>query len=642
MLSYFKNLPLRYKLLLANGSFIVLILILMALSVSNMMTLKAENDRLNNVLLPSINQIGELTDKYWMTRIRLLLIPVESKPEKREELKKQVEEFSKLYFDFVKGYGKYIKDDTDKKKYEELVQFTNTEKQDLKTLIPMVMNNDFVSAQNWQGEHGADQYDGFDEASEALLEHNSELIEANHTQAKHSFETALNTFTIMSILIIVLMASFSFWFANLLDKPMQMVKQALKQLSLGNLAYQFEALDTKDELGELTRDMQSTIHTLKSLITDIQKETKLITVSSNGLASTSDHMASTSDELVRFSSTATTVTSDLDMQIKTVAAAIEESSANIREVFSASAVVGQNNQQVNTSVMEISSNMTTMAKDSENMSAAVGTVAAAIEEMSASLAEVSKNAAQAARVAGRAEETAKTSSTAVHELGNSAKEIGNVVDVIKSIAAQTNLLALNATIEAASAGESGKGFAVVANEVKELARQSSTATEDIRTRIEEMQRTTAQVVNSIVEIAQVINELNQTNQLIAVSVGEQTSTVSEISRNVARASQAANNITGSVLNAADKASSAATKMTDSNRGVQQISTNLEELTQGSNEISRSTLSAARSATEMSQSIEKLNHFTAESAEDATTVQNAAQTLSSLAVKLEQLVGSFKL
>ena len=123
------------------------------------------------------------------------------------------------------------------------------------------------------------------------------------------------------------------------------------------------------------------------------------------------------------------------------------------------------------------------------------------------------------------------------KLGESSAEIGNVIKVITSIAQQTNLLALNATIEAARAGEAGKGFAVVANEVKELAKQTAKATEDISRKIEAIQEDTKGAVEAIAQIGKIINQINDIQNTIASAVEEQTATTGEISRNVTRGGQ---------------------------------------------------------------------------------------------------------
>src|ERR1022692_3793657 len=130
----------------------------------------------------------------------------------------------------------------------------------------------------------------------------------------------------------------------------------------------------------------------------------------------------------------------------------------------------------------------------------------------------------------------------VAKLGESSAEIGQVIKVITSIAQQTNLLALNATIEAARAGEAGKGFAVVANEVKELAKETAKATEDISLKIEAIQTDTKGAVDAIAEISAIINQINDLQNTIASAVEEQSATTNEIGRNIAEASKGSTEI----------------------------------------------------------------------------------------------------
>ena len=169
--------------------------------------------------------------------------------------------------------------------------------------------------------------------------------------------------------------------------------------------------------------------------------------------------------------------------------------------------------------------------------------------MGASIKEIAKNANEAARSPTTAVKVADDDQRHRRQARRDrSAEIGNVIKVITSIAQQTNLLALNATIEAARAGEAGKGFAVVANEVKELAKQTAKATEDISRKIEAIQGDTKGAVEAIAQIGTIINQINDIQNTIASAVEEQTATTSEISRNVAEAakgsSEIAQNITG--------------------------------------------------------------------------------------------------
>lgn len=182
----------------------------------------------------------------------------------------------------------------------------------------------------------------------------------------------------------------------------------------------------------------------------------------------------------------------------------------------------------------------------EQVSQNTQAVSMAVSELSTAIREIANNTQQAARVATDAVQLAATTNTTVTKLGQSSAEIGEVIKVITSIAEQTNLLSLNATIEAARAGEAGKGFAVVANAVKELAKQTATATETIRRKIDVTQSDIRDSVAAINRISQTIQQINDFQNSIAGAVEEQTVVTRDISRNVADAAKGTSEIAGNI------------------------------------------------------------------------------------------------
>jgi methyl-accepting chemotaxis protein len=214
-----------------------------------------------------------------------------------------------------------------------------------------------------------------------------------------------------------------------------------------------------------------------------------------------------------------------------------------------------------------------IASGTEQVHGDIQAVATGTEEMGASIREIAKSANLASAEARTAVDVAKTADAAVEKLGESSASIGNVIKVITSIAQQTNLLALNATIEAARAGEAGRGFAVVASEVKELARETAKATEDVARRIDAIQTDTQSAIGAIRTIAETIARINDIQGTIASAVEEQTATTTEMSRGMAKAATLSSGIAHMVTTVAEGTRQTSDAMAD----VQQAAQHLEQL-----------------------------------------------------------------
>jgi methyl-accepting chemotaxis protein len=249
---------------------------------------------------------------------------------------------------------------------------------------------------------------------------------------------------------------------------------------------------------------------------------------------------------------------------------IESISGTAVQVAGASEELSSTSQQITANSEETSAQAKVVSESTAQVSQNLQTVATGAEEMGASIKEIAKNATEAAKIAASAVKVAETTTATVSKLGESSTEIGLVIKVITSIAQQTNLLALNATIEAARAGEAGKGFAVVANEVKELAKETAKATEDISRKIEAIQTDTKAAVEAIGTISGVINQINDISATIATAVEEQNATTNEMSRNVSEAAHGSGEITSNIAGVAQAAESTSQGAGDTQKAAQQL------------------------------------------------------------------------
>lgn len=344
--------------------------------------------------------------------------------------------------------------------------------------------------------------------------------------------------------------------ARSITVPVSVLVKQTAQVANGELDIQI-ICSSNDEIGQLAFSFKTMTESLHAIITDIVSDVHRLTSSSNDLAVVSRQLSSSARETSESSTAVAAATEEMSTNVQSVAAAMEQSSCNVNMVASAS------------------------------------------EEMTSTINEIAQNAEKARSISEKAVNQSRFTSEKMAVLGESAMKIGKVTETITEISEQTNLLALNATIEAARAGEAGKGFAVVANEIKELARQTASATVDIKNQISEMQTTTSTTISDIEKISAVITEIHDVINGIATAVEEQSAASTEIANNISQASQ----------------------------GIAEVNEN----------VAQSTVVIA----DITRDIAGINQQSAQVGEGSGQVQSSAHGLADLATELENLIKKFK-
>jgi methyl-accepting chemotaxis protein len=269
--------------------------------------------------------------------------------------------------------------------------------------------------------------------------------------------------------------------------------------------------------------------------------------------------------------------SQLNGTVEAVGAMVRGVASNAERLSATSAHLSSTALQLSGSSEETASKAGNASEIAEHVSKSIQSIAEGARGMGQSIKEIATNAGEAAQVASGASTTAQHVNDIVSRLGQSSSEIDNVIKMITTIAGQTHLLALNATIEAARAGDAGLGFAVVAEEVKQLAHETATATEDISRRISSIQAETKEAISTIGEISKIIEMINEYSTTIADAVQEQEATTSETSRNVNEAATGSSDIATNITSVAEAAGSTASGAVATQAAAQELAELASEL-----------------------------------------------------------------
>ena len=466
------------------------------------------------------------------------------------------------------------------------------------------------------------------------------LAEIDEAEVMEPINSLVKNIIIAAIIIAVILAIAALIIGNMIVNPIIKGVKFAELTAEGDLTAELD-IDQKDEIGLLGNALRLMSDNLQNMVKDISDTTSTLSGASEELTSISSEMSSAVQQMNAQSDTVAAASEQVSVSVETVAAASEQSSSSVSSIANMTEEMSSTFNEIVGFAKTTSTNVQEMADASEEVSMGINSTASAIEEMTISLNEVASNTSKASQVSTEAKQGAEDINVKMNTLVTASKQIGKIIGVIKDIADQTNMLALNATIEAAGAGEAGKGFAVVAGEVKELAKQSADATDEIASQVEEIQSSTNEVVTAIDEISKIINNISDITDITVTTVEEQTTTAGEISKTISENALTVQDIAKKSAESATLVKEIAKSTDESSKTAGEVARHVSELSAGINEVARSSSEASRGVQDVTKNINEISAASNDAAKRATQTNESALELAKLAGILFEIVGKFK-
>lgn len=669
MKNWFANMKIRTRIMISYFIMVLITAMVGLVGIYNIQDVNTRDDELYDYNTEPLGHIGQAASYYNRSRVNLVQLIMATSKEEKLQYASKIAEFDKRTETKMAEFEKRISSGEMSQEFKKLKESRIKWMAVRDEVMRLALNGETDKA--YALESGEEKRLAIESAN--LMDR---LVELNIEDGKNRSDTntEVSRATVRNMLILIIssilaaigMAAFITRQAN---AAMTRLQKLMAQVEQGDLTVQGQVV-SEDEFGQLTRSFNNVIAKVRQMTQEIHDTMLILNNSSNDLLAIAEAVAANTQEMSAVAGGANVAAADIAAGVKQSAASVVESSDNINAISSATEEISATTQnlaasaeqasaslaRVNSLVEHISGSINVVSGSAKDVSGSVDNVVNAIQDINISLNDISKSCERSISVARDADMRAQETTAIIAKLNKLSKQVGKIVNLISDIADQTNMLALNAAIEAAGAGDAGKGFAVVANEVKELAKQTAKATDEIANQIEAMQFEMGDAVEAMKKITEVVGEINDNSSKIASSVTEQSAIVGGISSTVVKASEKVNLITKEIGDIAEKSSNVARSSAETSDGVRDIARSVTELSVVATDVARSTEQAssrlgevalasqkiAENVEEISRSVGEISVASADTALKGSSASEAADKLVRVATKLELLINRLKI
>ncbi len=568
-MKWFKNLKIAPKLI---SSFILVALLICLVGVNglrNMNIINSNAGTMHDYNLESIKTLNTIKLNFGDIRSDLLkLVYQQNKNNQNESIKKEISQLINENNDLISKYETSLLSQSEESAFSDLKLNRDSYSSNINAIVSLIDKNDYDAADA--------NFDKITETRKKIYDNMDKLIQNNVSQSDDAYNknnlTYKSSFTSTTLIIaigLILAVVLGLLISLMISKQVNKVLLFAEALGQGDLTKSID-IDTKDEIGNLSKALNSAKENIQKLILEIMN-------SSSDISATSEELSATTEEISSKMEVVSESTEQISKGVQDLSATSEEVTASTEEITSTTSILAKEADNAMISITEIKNRAIDIKmKASQNI------------EQSNSIYEENRsnilNAIKDAKVVA---------------------EVKTMADSIGSIAEQTNLLALNAAIEAARAGEQGKGFAVVADEVRKLAEQSSEAVSSIQNMVSQVQAAFERLSKSGQDVLEFMSNNVRPNYELLMDTGLQYEKDSEFMNNIIKNfTSSSKQIDDLVMQVSSAVQNVSAVAQESAGGTEEISSSVNEVTVAVSDVAKSSQSQAELSQKLSEMIQK--------------------------------------